>query len=155
MTKKTKKTTMPKRPKSLDAPVVMQLHRLEAWAYLRCDQWKKKYRYTLVNDFRQHLTNAKNNAIRAFELSNRYKNEKAYLYNQSLADLTLAESCTDVMITVGIDIMSEKEWSNATEQIETIRVGLSRLVSSLIKGVSGSDSPDYGKGRATANHKEA
>ena len=59
------------------------------------------------------------------------------------------------MITVGIDIMSEKEWSNATEQIETIRVGLSRLVSSLIKGVSGSDSPDCGKERATANHKEA
>ena len=144
-----------KHPKSLDAPVVAQMRRLESWAYLRCDQWKKKYRYTLINDFRQHITSAKNNTIRAFELPNRYKDEKLYFYSQSQVELALTESCMDVMITDGFDIMSEKEWSQAAQQIDTIRIGLSRLASSLMKGVSGSESPDCGMERDTTNHKEA
>ena len=67
-----------KRPKSLDSPIVVQARRLEAWAYLRCDQWKKQYRYTLVNEFRSHITEAKNEIIRAFELSNKFKKEKVF-----------------------------------------------------------------------------
>ena len=35
------------------------------WAYVRCDQWKRTYRHTLVNDFRKHITDAKNEIIRA------------------------------------------------------------------------------------------
>ena len=47
-----------KRPKSLDAPVVVQIRKLEAWAYINADGWKKSYRYTLVNEFRSHITAA-------------------------------------------------------------------------------------------------
>ena len=59
----------------------MQARRLEVWAYVRCDQWKRTYRHTLVNDFRKHITDAKNEIIRAFELPNKMRNEKAYHYN--------------------------------------------------------------------------
>jgi hypothetical protein len=143
-----------KRPKSLDAPVVMQARRLEAWAYLRCDQWKKQYRYTLVNDFRCHITAAKNEIIRAFELPNRFKNEKLYHYSQSQVELALTESCMDIMIMDEFGIMNEKEWAQAAIQIDDIRMGLSRLASSLTKGVGGSESPELAMGSVSANYKD-
>lgn len=144
-----------RRPKSLDAPVVAQARRLEAWAYVRCDQWKKAYRYTLVNDFRAHLTAAKNEIIRGFELPTRFKSEKLRHYSLSQVELALAESCMDLMIMDEIGIMSEKEWAQAAMQIDDIRLGLSRLASSLTKGVGGSESPNCGTESASADYKDA
>lgn len=143
-----------KRPKSLDAPVVMTARRLEAWAYLRCDQWKKQYRYTLVNDFRSHITAAKNELIRGFELHNRFKGEKLYHYNLAQTELALTESCMDIMIMDEFCIMSEKEWAQAAMQIDEIRMGLSRLANSLTKGVGGSESSNCGTESVSANYKD-
>lgn len=142
-----------KRPKALDAPVVMQARRLEVWAYVRCDQWKRTYRHTLVNDFRKHITDAKNEIIRAFELPNKMRNEKAYHYNAALVELALMESCMDVMVADEIGVMSRKEWADVAERVDDMRTGLSRLVSSLNKG--GSESPNCGTGSASADYKDA
>ncbi len=143
-----------KRAKSFDAPVVMQTMRLEVWVYVRCDQWKKKYRYTLINEFRQHVTAAKNEIIRGFELHNRYKDRKAYHYAQAQVELVLAESCANVMIVDEIGVMSRDEWAKFAEQVDNIRTGLSRLVNSLTKGVGGSEFPNCGTESASASHKD-
>ena len=144
-----------RRPKSLDAPVVMQIRQLEAWSYMRCDKWKKTYRYTLVNEFRSHITAAKNTVIRAFELPNRYRDEKGYLYSVAIGELSIVESNMDIMIMDQFCVMSEKEWAEAAKQIDDIRVALSRLLNSLSKGTSGSESPNLGTGSASAGHKDA
>ena len=145
-----------KRPESLDAPVVMQLRKLEAWAYLRCDQWKKSYRYTLVNEFRCHITTAKNNVITAFEMQNRYRDEKGYLYSHAMGELSIVESNMDIMIMDQFCIMSEKDWAEAAKQIDDIRIALSRLINSLSnKGTSGSESLNFGTESASAGHKDA
>ena len=133
----------------------MQIRQLEAWAYMRCDKWKKTYRYTLVNAFRSHITAAKNTVIRAFELSNRYRDEKGYLYSVAIGELSIVESNMDIMIMDQFCVMSEKEWAEAAKQIDDIRVALSRLLNSLSKGTSGSESPNFGTGSASAGHKDA
>lgn len=144
-----------RRPKSLDAPVVIQLRQLEAWAYKRCDKWKKTYRYTLVNEFRMHITTTKNTVIRAFELPNKYRDEKGYLYSVAMGELSIVESNMDIMIMDQFCVMSEKEWAEAAKQIDDIRVALSRLLNSLSKGASGSESPNFGTESASAGHKDA
>ena len=143
-----------KRPKSLDAPVVMQARRLEAWAYLRCDEWKKKYRYTLIQEFRQCLSRSKDEIITAFELPNRYRNAKLEHYSNAAIELVKAEGKMDLMIMDDFGIMSEKEWAQAAMQIDEIRTGLSRLANSLNKGVGGLESPDCGMGRMSADYKD-
>lgn len=125
----------------------MQARRLEVWAYVHCDQWKRTYRHTLVNDFRKHITDAKNEIIRAFELPNKMRSEKAYHYNAALVELALVESCMDVMVADEIGVMSGKEWADVAERVDDMRIGLSRLVSSLYKG--GSESPNCGTGSAS------
>lgn len=143
-----------KRPKSLDAPVVIQVIQLEAWAYLRCDQWKKSYRYTLVNEFRTHITNTKNTIIRAFELSNKLKEEKSYLYSVALGELSIVESNMDIMIMNEINVMSEKEWAEVAKRIDDIRMALSRIQNSLNKGVGGSECLNFGTDSVSANYKD-
>lgn len=133
----------------------MQARRLEAWAYKRCDEWKKQYRYTLVNEFRCHITSAKNDIIRAFELPNKLKREKLYHYSLAQVELAIVESNMDIMIMDDFNIMSQKEWDEAATQIDDIRIGLSRLVSSLTKGVGGPESPEFAMGSVSADYKDA
>lgn len=140
-----------KRPKALDAPIVNQLIRMEAKAYVRADQWRKKYRYTLVTEFRQHITIAKNETIVAFELQARYRDEKLYHYNRALAELTMVEANMDVMIMDEIGVMGEKEWAEFAQQIYGIRDGLSRLISSLAKSAGGSESLNLGTESVSAS----
>jgi hypothetical protein len=144
-----------KRPKSLDAPVTNQVKRLEAWAYLRCDQWKRSYRYTLVNEFRIHITAAKNAIIRGLELQSRYREEKVYHFRSAFAELSIVESNMDIMIMDSFCIMSEKEWSQAAQQIDDIRIGLSRLVNSLTHNVGESELPNLGTEGDSFDHKDA
>lgn len=132
----------------------MQLRQLEAWSYLRCDQWKKTYRYTLVNEFRTHITEAKNAVIRAFELQNKFREEKGYLYGLAVDELSIVESNMDIMIMNEFAIMSEKEWAQAAAMIDTIRVGLAKLINSLNR-VSGSEFPNLGTESASADYKDA
>ncbi len=140
-----------KRPKSLDAPVVVQMRQLEAWAYIKADGWKKSYRYTLVNEFRSHITSAKNAVIRAFELQNKYREDKGYLYSVAMGELSIVESNMDIMIMNEVGIMSEKTWAEAAKMIDDIRVGLSRLINSLnAKGASGSEYLNFGTDSASA-----
>ena len=53
-----------KRPKSLETDVYRKLWQLEHYAYVRGHLWKKSYRYTLIDDFRQHFTVANKEKIR-------------------------------------------------------------------------------------------
>ena len=144
-----------KRPKSLDAPVVSQTIRLEMWAYKRCDQWKRCYRYTLVNEFRQHITTAKNEIITGFELHSKLQREKLYHYNRAYTELSIVESNMDIMIYDDFNVMSEKEWAECAALIDGIRGGLSRLISSLIKSDSGTDFPNFGTESVTTDYKDA
>ena len=155
LTPKEKPTMIRKRPKSLDAPVVNKAIQLEIWAYTRCDQWKRSYRYTLVNEFRQHITAAKNEIITAFELQARLRNEKLYHYSRAITELSIVESNMDIMIHDNFNVMSEKEWEDCAEKIDGIRDGLSRLINSLTKSASGSESPNFGTGSASADYKDA
>lgn len=144
-----------KRPKSLDAPIVVQLIRLEAWAYKRVDQWKKSYRYTLVNEFRSHITAAKNDVITAFEMSARLRNEKIYHYHRAYSELSIVESNVDIMILDDFCIMSEKDYEACAIQIDDIRKGLSRLISSLAKSAGGSESSEFAMERESVSYKDA
>lgn len=145
-----------RRPKSIDAPVINSLIKLEMWAYIRCDQWKKKYRWTLVNDFRQHITNAKVEAITGFELHAKLRNEKMVHYSNAYAELAIVESDMNIMVHPDIMVMSEKEWSDCAIQIDNIRDGLSRLINSLAaKGAGGSESLNFGTESASASYKDA
>lgn len=144
-----------KRPKSLDTDVARNLWKLEHWAYMRCDQWKRSYRYTLINEFRVHITEAKNAYIQAFDMLARFKREKAVPYSKAYGELSIVESNMDHMIADQFCIMSEKEWAQAAEMIEDIRVGLSRLTSSLTKSVGGSELPIFGEEGVSADYKDA
>lgn len=143
-----------KRPKSLDAPVVMQARRLEAWAYIRADEWKRKYRYTLIQEFRQCISRVKDSIIEGFELPNRYRNAKAERYTFAQIELAKAEGKMDLMVSPDFGVMNDKEWAQAAIMMDDIRTGLSRLVNSLNKGVGGSGSPDFGTGSVSADYKD-
>lgn len=143
------------RPKSLDAPIVRQMICLEAKAYLRCDQWRAKYRYTLINEFRQSITRAKNEVITAFELHGKFREEKLYHYSLAQSALTITESNMDIMIMNDFGVISEKEWAEFAAMIYDIRGGLSRLVKSLAKSAGGSESPELAMGSASASYKDA
>ena len=104
---------------------------------MRCDQWKKSYRYTLINEFRVHITEAKNAYLTGYDMLMRYRSDKAVLFSRAYAELTIVESNMDHMIADQFCIMSEKEWAQAAQMIDDIRVGLSGLLSSLTKGVGG------------------
>ena len=144
-----------KRPKSLDAPIVHQAIQLEMWAYKRCDQWKRSYRYTLVNEYRQHITAAKNEIITSFEMHARLRNEKLYHYNRAVTELSIVESNMDIMIHDDFTVMSEKEWAECAALIDGIRGGLSRLINSLVKSDSGSEFPNFGTESASTDYKDA
>ena len=124
------------------------------WAYKRCDQWKRSYRYTLVNEFRQHITTAKNETIVAFELQARLRQEKLYHYNRALSEYSIVESNMDIMIHDDFNVMSEKEWAECAAQIDGIRGGLSRLINSLTKSDSGSEFPNLGTERESTDYKD-
>ncbi len=144
-----------KRPPALDAQVVKQSIDLEAKSYLRCDQWKKKYRWTLVNDFRACITRAKTEIITAFELPNKFRDEKLFHYGLAQGALTVAESDMDIMIRDEFGVLSEKEWEEFAIMIYDIRGGLSRLINSLAKSAGGSESLDFGKESVSAGYKDA
>ena len=117
---------------------------------------KKTYRYSLIEEFRQHITFAKNAYITGFEMLGRFHDEKARCFKAALGELSLVESNMDHMIAPDLGIMSDKMWAEAAMQIDSIRVELSKLVSSQnAKGAGGTDSSNYGTGRDTAGHKDA
>ena len=122
---------------------------------MRCDQWKKSYRYTLINEFRVHITEAKNAYFTGYDMLMRYRSDKAVLFSRAYAELTIVESNMDHMIADQFCIMSEKEWAQAAQMIDDIRVGLSRLLSSLTKGVGGSELPNFGTEGVSADYKDA
>ena len=100
-----------KRPISLETDVYRKLWELEHKAYLRAHAWKKSYRYTLIDEYRQHITFAKNAYITGFEMLVRYKEEKVQCYKASIGELSIVESNMDHMMANDIGIMSEKEWA--------------------------------------------
>lgn len=146
-----------KRPKSLETDVYRKLWQLEHYAYMRGHLWKKSYRFTLIDEFRQHITAAKNAYILGYEILLRYKGEKVKCYNAALAELSAVESNMDHMIADDIGIMSEKEWANTAILIDSIRVELTKLINSLNapKGTGGSESLDHGTGSESAGNKDA
>lgn len=144
-----------KRPKSLETNVYRKLWELENYAYVRAHLWKKTYRFTLIDEFRQHITLAKNAYIFGFELLVRFRNEKAKYYNAAIAELSAVESNMDHMISDQIGIMSEKDWAQAAILIDSIRIELTKLINSLTaKGAGGSESLDYGIGSESAGNKD-
>jgi hypothetical protein len=86
-----------KRPKSLETDVYRKLWQLEHYAYVRCHLWKKSYRFTLIDEFRQHITAAKYAYILGYEILLRYRNEKVKCYNAALGELSTVESNMDHM----------------------------------------------------------
>jgi len=78
-----------KRPISLETDVYRKLWELEHKAYLRAHAWKKSYRYTLIDEYRQHITFAKNAYITGFEMLVRYKEEKVQCYKASIGELSI------------------------------------------------------------------
>ena len=145
-----------KRPKSLETEVYRKLLQLEHYAYVRGHMWKKSYRYTLIDEFRQHITAAKNAYILGYETLLRFRNEKTKCYNAAIAELSDVESNMDHMIADDIGIMSEKDWANAAILIDSIRVELAKLINSLnAKGTGGSESLDFGTGSESAGNKDA
>ena len=83
-----------KRPKSLETEVYRKLWQLEHYAYVRGHMWKKSYRYTLIDEFRQHITAAKNAYILGYETLLRFRNEKTKCYNAAIASSQATEHTT-------------------------------------------------------------
>ena len=145
-----------KRPKSLETDVYRKLWTLENYAYKRALAWKKTFRYTLIEEFRQHITYAKNAYITGYEMLGRFKEEKARCFKAALGELSIVESNMDHMVSDGINIMSEKDWANVAIQIDSIRVELAKLINSLnAKGAGGSESLDFGIESVSASNKDA
>ena len=143
-----------KRPKSLDSQIVMKARELEKWVYIRGSEWKKKFRYSLVEEYRQSTSRCKDEIITGFELPKRYSEQKKIHYISAQIELVKAESRMDLMIAPEICIMSDKEWAQAAILIDDIRIGLSRLVNSLMQGVGVSEPRDFGNEGENANHKD-
>jgi len=136
------------RPKSIDAEVTKKLIAFEAYVYKRAENWKKLYRYTLIDEFRRHITSARLNTVAGLDYRMRYRSKKSTCFEDALVDLTLAESSMELMIQDEINIMSAAEWSECAARIDEVRINLSRLLSSL--KASGSESPNCGTETASA-----
>lgn len=134
----------------------MQARELEKWVYIRGEQWKKKFRYSLVDEYRKCISKSKDEIITAFEIPNRWRARKQEHYAQAAIELAKAESRMDLMLMPEIGVMSDKEWAQAAAMIDDIRIALTRLTNSLnAKGIGGSDCPDCGMERETADYKDA
>ena len=145
-----------KRPKSLETDVYNKLRQLEKYAHVRGDKWKKSYRYTLIDEFRKHITFAKNAYIYGYEKLKRFRDEKEGCYMAAMAELSIVESNMDHMMSDEIGIMSEKDWADTAILIDSIRVGLAKLINSLnATGAGGSESPNHGTESVSAGNKDA
>lgn len=134
----------------------MQARELEKWVYIRGEQWKKKFRYSLVDEYRKCISKSKDEIITAFEMPNRWRARKQEHYTEAAIELAKAESRMDLMLMPEIGVMSDKEWAQAAAMIDDIRIALTRLTNSLnAKGIGGSDCPDCGMERETADYKDA
>lgn len=134
----------------------MRVRELEKWVYIRGEEWKKKFRYSLVNEYRCCISRCKDEIITAFELPLRFREDKRNHYIAAQIELAKAEARMDLMIMPEIGVMSDKEWAQAAMLIDDIRVMLSRLVNSLCsKGVGGSDFPECAMESETADYKDA
>ena len=76
------------RPRALDTEVVAQVLKLEAWAYLRGEAWKKYYRHSLIEEFRKSITSAKKHAVKALDLPMTLK-EKKHKYFSCHNDISI------------------------------------------------------------------
>jgi hypothetical protein len=77
-------------------------------------------------------------------------------YKASIGELSIVESNMDHMMANDIGIMSEKEWAENAILIDSIRVGLARLINSLnANGTGGSESLNLGTESASAGNKDA
>ena len=77
-------------------------------------------------------------------------------YKASIGELSIVESNMDHMMANDIGIMSEKEWAENAILIDSIRVGLARLINSLnANGTGGSESLNFGTESASAGNKDA
>lgn len=145
-----------KRPKSLETEVYRKFRELEHWAYVNGVRWKKTFKYDLIKEFREHITLAKDAYIKGYEKLGRYSVEKAKCFRGAYEELAIVESNMDHMIAPDICVMSDKEWAQAASMIDDIRIALTRFTNSLnAKGIGGSDCPDCGMGRETADYKDA
>lgn len=129
---------------------------LEHYAYVRATAWKKTYKYTLIDEFRQHITYAKNAYITGFEMLNRFRDDKSRCYKAAIGELSIVESNMEHMMADDIGIMSEKDWAQAAIIIDSIRVELAKLINSLnAHGAGGSESLNFGTESASAGNKDA
>ena len=76
----------------------MQARELEKWVYIRGEQWKKKFRYSLVDEYRKCISKSKDEIITAFEMPNRWRARKQEHYAQAAIELAKAESRMDLML---------------------------------------------------------
>lgn len=145
-----------KRPKSLETDVYRKLWLFEHWAYINICKLKKTYRYSLVEEFRQHVTFAKNSYIAGYELYARFRDEKLRFFTAAIGELSIVESNMEHMVTPDLNIMSEKMWADAAIQIDNIRIELKKLINSLnIKSSGGSEPLNFGTAGGSSGHKDA
>lgn len=119
------------KPKSLETEIHRKLWSFEHWAYLNSIKWKKTFRHDLIKEFREHITYAKNAYITGYEMLGRYHEEKLQCFKATLGELSIVESNMDHMVAPDLGIMSDKTWAEAAQQIDSIRVELSKLINSL------------------------
>ena len=114
-----------KRPKSLETKVYQKLWNLEHLSYTRADSWKKSYRYTLINEFREHITFAKN----------------SYMDHMVMGDIGIVNKKEWSQIAGLIDSI----------RVELTKL----INSLIAKGAGGSESLDFGIESVSAGNKDA
>lgn len=125
--------------KVLETEVVRQCKELETRTYKLIDQWKKQYKYTLIESFRQHVENLRESTICGLRHDKTDKKQKLAYYNLSLCSLDNIEYLLEMMVGNSFQIMSNKQYADFAIIIDDIGIMIDRLIHSLNKSFSNDD----------------
>jgi hypothetical protein len=119
--------------KVLSTDIVKQCFNLELLTYNLIDNWKKKYKYTLIEDLRKHVKELRECVICALRRDKNQIKEKLFYYDMSLYCLDNIEYLLEMMTQSSINVISNKQYADFAILVDDIGKSVDRLMHSLNK----------------------
>ncbi len=120
--------------KVLETEVVKLSKQMEIRVYSLLDFWKKKYRYSLIEEFRKHVENLRESTICALRCNKNNPQRKFDCYDLSLSSLDNIEYLLEILVSPQFNIMSNSQYAEFAIMVDDIGIMLDSLTRHLAKG---------------------
>ncbi|MBR4590962.1 MAG: four helix bundle protein [Bacteroidaceae bacterium] len=120
--------------KVLDTEIVKLSRNMEFMTYELIDKWKKKYRYSIIEEFRKHVENLRESIICGLRCNKNNIQQKLNFYDLALCSLDNIEYLLEIMVSKRFCIISNSQYADFAILVDDIGNMTDRLIRSLTKG---------------------